>query len=137
MKAPLNTRPTTLNDAVHGARQYMLKAPQGVDPDDVLDPMFWTHVAGQLQEFDRIEVIANDKSWWGMFMVEWVSPRQAGLMQLALAHRANKKPTLVAEVKFAGVRRWRIVRTADNAVLEEDIPTREEAELRLAARQAA
>ncbi len=138
MKAPLNTRPTVLQDAIHTARGYMLKVQRGVTAEDIMDPTFWNHVASQLREFDRIEVVSEDKAWWGLFLVVSAGAREARLMQLSFAEgkaqTSKAKPDL--EVKFRGLRKFSLVRIADGEVIEEDIPTKEEAEQRLAARAA-
>lgn len=139
MQAPLSARPTSLHDAYNARRHYVEKVARGVALEDVLDPKFWSHVASQFREFDQITIVAEDKSWWGLFMVVSAGTREARLMQLGYAAGMAQKKMIEpdVEVRFRGVRKFGLVRIADGAVIEEDIPTKEEAMARLAARMAA
>lgn len=56
-------KPTTLREAEYRRTVWDLTADKGVEPKDVLQPSFWSHVAGRLKIGDRVEIMAADGSW--------------------------------------------------------------------------
>ena len=41
----------------------------GTEPEDLLSPDYWSHVAHQLRQRDRIEAWAEDLSWYAEYLV--------------------------------------------------------------------
>lgn len=110
-----------------------------VQPDDMVNPAYWAHVAQMLRPFDRIEAHAEDGSWFAEFLV-----RDAGVNWAKVALlRKNELEAVSPErrgvllpgyaVKWAGnFAKWRIVRESDNKVLFDKIPTEGDAYTKLA-----
>ncbi len=45
-------------------------APEGSIPEDLLDRGFWAHVAAsKMRPFDKVHVMAEDKSWYAEYVV--------------------------------------------------------------------
>lgn len=63
--SPANLKPAEFERAV-----YIATVPQGVTIQDCLDESFWAHVADKtLRPLDRIEVHAEDASWYAELLV--------------------------------------------------------------------
>lgn len=120
--------------------QWFCHAAEGVTPDDILKPEYWAHVAQKLNintGFDRIEVLANDGSWMAELLVLTTGRTAAKVKMLALhdldgAYADMSNANKTHDIKHRGPRKWSIVRLSDGAVVKENIPTREDAELELA-----
>ena len=65
----LPAKPNEFGLATHKFRIYSAIAPRGMQPDDLYNPLFWSHVANQLTMFDEVRVLAEDGSWVAYVLV--------------------------------------------------------------------
>jgi hypothetical protein len=103
----------------------------GTPFEALLEPGYWAHVAAFLKPNDRIEVLAEDGSYFAELIVrstQRVSVVVTLLRKVDLESAAAEQEDAEFAVKFRGAAKWSIVRTKDNAVVKEHIPTRKDAE---------
>lgn len=48
---------------------FVAVAPNGVSLESAIEPEFWTHVARGIKRYDRIELRAEDDTWWADLLV--------------------------------------------------------------------
>lgn len=114
--------------------QWQARADEGATPEGLLDPAAWANVARHMHRFDRIEVVANDESWWAEYLV-WDCDRLWAKVELVqVRRRAGADDVEVPgeyELKQRGVRKWGVIRKADNEVLQDGFQTKAEAQSHL------
>lgn len=75
MPLPTHLMPVILRSVEYERAYYFWIAPSGVALTDVLDPNFWANVAPRLKLYDRIEVVAADRSFDVDLRVVAIDPR--------------------------------------------------------------
>jgi hypothetical protein len=122
--------------AEHDRNIWTARAPIGVKPDDVAKPDYWTNVARNFRVGDRIEVTAEDFTFFIELLVidaGMLHANVAVLRTVALAI-STKKRTPGYTIAFGGVgTRFRVVRDKDGVVLKDQLPTMADAQSWLAA----
>lgn len=124
-------KPLKLIAAEHEVICYHHRPSPEVAFDALLAPDYWSHVAFQLRPGYRIEVFAEDGSYWAMLIV-----RAAGKVDAVVAVLDHK--TLVAEadktpdgydIKWRGPKaKFGILRRSDSALVQDGFALREDAE---------
>lgn len=122
----------SMQEFVH--RNYIAVIPEHMSLSDVLEPSFWAHMAGGLQQWDRIEVVAEDRRYWGEVVVLHATNTGAHVAWLHKPIDLDPMASVphVAEIQLDGVKvAWKgpleqfcIIRDGDNRVLRSRIPTR-------------
>lgn len=119
--------PTKLALAEHAVVTYFDAPAAGVTFEDVMKPEYWTHVAPSLRPGHRIEVNAEDGTFWAMLLVveaERKSARVVTLQHVQIEERAPAPEQSDVFVKYRGPKvRYSVVRTADNEVLKDGFQT--------------
>lgn len=54
---------TRMLSAEYARNVWIVNAETGTTPSDVLEPIYWAHVASRLSPYDRIEVRAEEGDW--------------------------------------------------------------------------
>lgn len=121
---------------------------RGVSPEDVIHPAYWAYHSAKLKPWDRVELIAEDGTWFGEYLVlgcdrTWarvfalrvVMLTSADVAETQAANANEGKPEQSSsiapanEVRFRGpVRKWSVIRVSDSAILAEGISQKREAE---------
>lgn len=113
---------------------HVCVTPHDTPFEDALKPEFWVHVAFKFKAWDRIELRANDDSWWAELVVRKAS--RSGLVVAVISHlsfdeqvsRETQEPTVPPGyvVNFGGpVHKYRVLRAADNTLLAHGLSKRE------------
>lgn len=96
---------------------------QGVTLETLKEPSFWAHVAGKLKMGDRIEVLADDMSYFAEFIVLAATRTEAAVK--LLRHVELSQEVRLAEnlqthkVEWSGRHtKWRVIRKSDKAVIK-------------------
>lgn len=124
---------TQIKEAEYVRRDYVVTPPQGTTMQEMLEPMYWAHVARQLRPFDRIEVRFADGKAWAELIVRVAEP--LAVKVAILRHRdfeieqgKSSGPELEIpdgyEVKHRGLAKWSVIRLADQEVLEKGFQDR-------------
>ena len=125
-------KPTRLFLSSHASRVYRHTAEHSEKPEDVSNPAYFAHVAKQLSFGDKIEVMAEDGSWYREVVV-----RATGLNEVItglLSHvdfsgpAETESPDMPYEIKYRGPhRRYSIIRKSDGEAIRDDLQTKEAA----------
>jgi len=112
--------PTRIKLAEFDRSTYAINPPAGSEFEEVLDPRYWAHLAGQLRVGDVLEVKPDDMSWWALLLVTQVGLVQAnvavliGPVQIDGADVAPDPELEDHVLRFAGGRmRWCVLRVSD------------------------
>lgn len=128
----MNLRPHLLREAEYRRQVYQVVLEPGTTLDHALQPEFWAHVSRKLKVRDRIEVHAQDGSWMAELLVRRAGPVSASVGLISKVTFDAAAPLAGAEgveIKWRGPSvKWSAIRTADKAVLVENLDTREEVE---------
>lgn len=112
---------------------YTATVERGHSKTDLLDPKYWAHIAIKLKRGDRIEVMAEDGSYFAELMVIACERTWA---QVHILHWHDLNATTVQMtpeiqqdylIDFKGPERWCVIRRADNAILQSKLNTEGEA----------
>lgn len=112
---------------------YVVTAFENTEPEDLLDPAYWAHVAAKLKPWDRIEARANDGTWLAEYVVVGVDRAWAKVSLL------NKYPLSTPDVSqsqsspyhvYHGgpANKWSVKRLSDNELQVKELPTKADAE---------
>lgn len=98
---------------------YQVVPEHGVAWEQVLQPEFWAHVARRVKRYDRIEVIAEDGSYYGDLLV--TDTRRGGLIVEPLFFKGLEGPAERVidmddyEIRYKGKHwQWTVIRKSDN-----------------------
>lgn len=109
----------------------------GTPVEALLDPQYWAHVSAKFKPRDRIEVDAEDGSYFVELRVEDAGRLFAKVVVLRrcdfVASVEKEEQTPEYKIMWAGPHaKWRIVRSTDKGLVKDGLETRSAAELYLA-----
>lgn len=118
----------------HRRQDWVAIADESHTLDDVMDPMYWAHVSGRFQQYDRIEVRQESGEWIVDLILVEVGRNYARVI-VAAKHDLRGLESLApaAAVKHKVERKgdhkkWCVIRIADNALIQEGMLTKAQAE---------
>ena len=129
--------PNGLQDFEHFCRHYGLALAHDVPLERALEQDFWAHVGGKLRPFDRITLMAEDRTWMAETVVLSAGK---GFARLHLLQRfdlvasadeleAAEADALPLTVKWNGPKeKWVVIRKADQNKLKTGIDSKADAE---------
>ena len=108
---------------------WVINADEGTEPRDLENPDYYAHVASKLKPYDRLEVRANDGTWYAELLVVdvsrqwarakmlmWVNLTTMDMSQTA-ALAASRSPYFI---KFLGPQdKWCVIRRVDAAIVSQ------------------
>lgn len=99
-----------------------------VTVEDLKNPGYWAHIAKDLRQGDRIEVLADDGSYFAELLVQDVGAGYAKVFLLRSIDLVSVEPgsenpaTSEFEVKWSGRHtKFRVIRKSDGKVLQENL----------------
>lgn len=122
--------PSRFQQAEHARTVWRVVAEEGTAIEDVLKPMFWAHVAHTMARFDKIEILADDETWFVELIVRDCG---RGFAKVALfakiefdAADGEKSTTLEGfTIAWKGPkRRFVVVRDADSTLVKEELASK-------------
>ena len=103
-------------------------------PDDLLVPSYWTNVAEHFKPFDKVEVRADDGSWYAELLVLETSRRWTRMFMLSCHNLTTSDVSLTQAklqefvVEYKGPAKLHcIIRTADREIIHEGLRTKADA----------
>jgi hypothetical protein len=124
--------------------RYDAEIAPGVDPAELLKPAFWAHHAVRLRPWNEIRARAADGTWMANYVVldcsrTWARVHQLDFHRLTTGEVAETQASEQEvrayieqhRITFRGPQKWSIVRKTGNAVVEEGIVDKLEAEKKL------
>jgi hypothetical protein len=117
------------------AKRNIYRIQIGDDPKELLTPAWWNHVCTKMRVDDIVEVMALDRSWFGIVTVLEVGKGAEGGARVAYV-LGPQKITNAAEVgkqadheaRWGGPHaKWTVVRAKDKLVMKSGLESREDA----------
>jgi hypothetical protein len=129
--------PQRMGLAEHLRQQWMVNAEEGTTVEDVLDPQYWSHMAAQLQPYDRIDVLLETGEWLLELLVinrgrNWAQVHL--LHKYDLEQRSEIMPAAQKHrIEWKGPqRKHAVIRIADSQVIQDGFSSKLEAGVWLA-----
>lgn len=128
-KRPVRIFEGNLREAEYARTVYNLTAKPGEAPEDYTQPESFAHVTRKLKAGDRIEITAEDNTWFAVVLMLTVQPLvRAELLEKHEFEADATKAYEGYEAKWAGRHaKWRVLRISDNTVMVEQLETKSEA----------
>ena len=121
-------KPTKLHLAEHQVVNYFDSPKEGTAFEDILKPEYWSHVAHQLRPGHKVEVLAEDASFWALLLVIDAGKMTAIVEPLLFKELASRDAVMEDEEMFVKYRgphsRYSVLRKSDNAVMKENLQTK-------------
>jgi hypothetical protein len=99
----------------------------GTTFEDILKPEYWAHVAASFHPTDRIEVLAEDGSWFAELFIVSCGKNWAKVCTMRfveLSESVAETPEDAYRVIWRGaVHKHSVVRKSDSAVIKAEFPT--------------
>lgn len=126
---------SSLQEGEYQRTVYVARIPRGVRLEDVLVPSFWAHTAPKLKPYDKIELRAEDGTWYGEVIVMDSSRTWARVKPLVgpvFFTTADVSESQAAETNFEvlhrGPKKWSVIDKKNRKVYFEGGALREDAE---------
>jgi len=134
-KIPDGPNSARMEQAEFKRNNWVVIAAPGTIPTDLMTPSYWAHLADKLKPWEKIEVRADDASWYCELLVVdvsrlWARVRPLLLLDLTTSDvsqsQANRENSAAEyEVLHRGEHcKWSVVRKKDLAVVHEFEETR-------------
>jgi len=127
--------PARFKQAEYERTAYVVTAFENTDPEDLLNPAYWAHVAAKLKAWDRIEARANDGTWLAEYLVLGVDRAWAKLAMLNKWALTTPDVSLSQDAKSAyevywngPADKWSVKRTSDQEKQASGFNTKGEAQ---------
>ena len=119
--------PSRMKGAEYERDIHVVTPDEGTQPEDMLDPAYWAHVASKLRPWNRIEARANDGSWYAECLVldasrNWAKIKILNVWNLTTADvsQTQSEVLIAYEVRHRGPHnKWSVIRMADSACIHE------------------
>lgn len=114
-------------------QDFVVDVAMGVLVDEIVQPSYWSHVAGQLYAGDHIEARAEDFSWIAHLIVKFAEKNYAvvHLDRVIQLEKVDLNPVASAKhrVEWKGpMHRFCVIRVADSEKVQGGFKTRGEAD---------
>src|SRR3990167_6885087 len=111
---------------------YTATPPVGTTREDMLNPIFWSHVARKLKSLTEIRAMPKDGLWYGVYLVLYADQQQAKLKELSFhSLEVLEEPGTAADpytVEWISPPvRYGIRRKADKHVMKDGFQTKDQA----------
>lgn len=122
----IHNKPTRLDPTEFRTATYFHDPVNGVTLEDIQQPAYWSHVARQLSPGSKIEVMAQDGSYYALLLVV-TKGRAEVAVEVLFAKELDgmaveeDDPAYIVEWKAPALK-WCVIRTADNEIVADKFP---------------
>lgn len=128
-KAPDQLDPQYFGQAEHRRAIYMATVPKGTTKEQLQQPGYWAHVAAKIRPWSRIDVQAEDGSFFAELLVlatdrTWARVRCLSFHNLTDTEMSQSDAAKIMgdyEIKWRGPKKWSVVRRNDSSVINENM----------------
>ena len=130
-----------LKQADYVRNVFAATIPQGTEFNEILNPAFWAHTSNKLHPTDRIEIMDEEGTYFAEVMVvscakNWAKVSVLRFHELSEAIPDSKATTaeelkakkLEYKIDWTQDTKARVIRLADKQVLQENFPSKADAE---------
>jgi hypothetical protein len=124
----------------YGSAIKMATPEHGTDPEELLKPSYWAHVARDMQVGFFILAIPASREWAQVLYVADVGSNFARVVRVVFAPLTLSKAVQDADLAVrwnTATKKFDVIRTIDRAVIYANLPTKDAANARLLAHIAA
>jgi hypothetical protein len=116
----------------HARQAFCLDVEHGVTKEDLLRPEFYAGIAPKLKPFYKIEVRAEDLSFYAELLVLQATKTAAKVTILNFLELSSPSSSDLKElngflVEYKGLNQWCVIRKSDNALIEKNHATEADA----------
>lgn len=115
--------------AEHKRQEWVVEAEEGTMPEDILEPVYWSHVAARFNRLDRIEV-RQETGEWICELIVVNAERNWASVHVSAFHDLRKVPTTAPSSSIKHRVIWKgnhkkhcVIRIADAAIIQEGFAT--------------
>lgn len=136
-EAPKKRQPVCMPErcglAMDKRNDWVIDAEASVQPEDLLEPAYWSHMAPSFSAFDTIEVRAEDGRWIVKLRVlfaerNYAKVKMEGQPFFVEENAASDQSAAKHFVDFKGPHhKYVVIRRSDSALIKSGCKTREEA----------
>ena len=124
-----------LQRSEYARTHWLVNAEPKTTLEDIKDPQYWAHTALMIQPHDRIEVWADDNTWFAELVVimcdrTWANVHVIGYHEVVKS-QVKIEPNNDFDIRYNGQHRWHIVRKKDGHILRDGLPSQDEAAILL------
>ncbi|WP_447867240.1 hypothetical protein [Rahnella bonaserana] len=122
--------PASISLAEYKRSVYIVQAKHGQTFEEFKDPEAWAHVSPNFKKFDKVELIAEDGSFYAEGLVIKITRTTAVIhfyLHCELNEKAESTEDAAYYAAFAGKAKWRVIRRSDSEVVESHIESKDEA----------
>lgn len=120
--------PSDLRQGDFARQVYVAYVPESTPKEALFEREYWGMVQGKLRIGDKIEVQEEGGAYYGELLVRNTNPfTVVDLYFKDFEPLDSVEPESNFEVKFAGPKKYRVIRKSDKMVMKEGIQTKEEA----------
>lgn len=132
--------PQRMHLAEHERTAYVVTVESHTSRELLKEPSFWSLVAKKFRPYDRLEVRSDDGTFWAEYLVlacdrTWAKVHEMSFHKLTTSEIAQTQAAIQNdefEVKWGGPHnKFRVIRKSDNAVIKDQIQTKDDADLAL------
>lgn len=126
--------PSRVKQGEYERTVWVATVEQGTSRENLKDPSFWAHIANKFRPWDKLEVRADDGTFYAEFLILACDRTWARVFELNYQSLTSTDISLTQadayELRWRGPHlKWGVIRTADNAVVKESCQTKDEAKL--------
>lgn len=124
---------TNIQVAAYARNEFRISVPAETTRDDIKREDFWRSVAERMHVSDKLEIIADDLSWYSEWLVtavdrRWLRVKELSYIVIDGSELAHASETDEFTVVHRGPKGWSVKRKSDAAILVENLPARSDAE---------
>lgn len=126
--------PSGLGQAEHIRTIWAATAAFGVTREQIENPAYWAHVATKLRPKAKIEITAEDDSFYAEYLVTscdktWAKVLCLKYIDLTTSTVTKEQVEGITDsysVEFRGPKKWSVLRKSDRSVLQEGLHSRDD-----------
>lgn len=134
IKAKLKRRLSEAEFSLTESVQMMITVtpPVGTKREEMLEPIFWSHVARRMKPMTEIRAMPRDGAWYGIYLVIYADHLQAKLKEIGFwdldTLSEPESETDEYDVKWISPPvRFGVIRKSDKSVIKDKFQTKEQA----------
>lgn len=107
--------------------------PVGTSREDILAPIFWSHVARRMKPMSEIRALPKDGAWYGIYLVLYADNISARVVELEFYQlEVLSEPEVDTDPYFvkwiSPPVKWGVIRRVDKSVAKDGFATKSQAE---------
>lgn len=119
-KRELQLQPERMQLAEYQRNDWVVTAEQGTTTDDIINPIYFAHMAAMMKPYDHIEVRVDDGTWIADLLVlqierNWARVKLMNYHELAVVDEVNTAPSSYEAVWKGPHLKWSVLRKSDKA----------------------